>query len=129
MKTGTDTWIVTVTVVTFTIPQLEKIPTLIASFHTESPFLRISPILQQFFHPPSFLGIFVKVNLPGEFELCPPMFHFCTPCKRQNTRYFLTFSEGIEIKHWNEMDYWCRSCVFIVKFKHLQHSKHNNLNF
>ena len=29
-----------------------------------------------------------------------PMFYFCTPCKRQKTFGFLTFSGEIEMEHW-----------------------------
>ena len=28
-----------------------------------------------------------------------PIFHFCTPWKRQKTKGFLTFSGGIEMEH------------------------------
>ena len=33
------------------------------------------------------------------------MFHFSTPWKRHETRDLLTLSEGIEMKHWQEMGY------------------------
>ena len=32
------------------------------------------------------------------------MFHFYTPGKRQKTFGLLTFSRGIEMEHWAEMD-------------------------
>ena len=32
-----------------------------------------------------------------------PMFHFCTPLKRQITSGFQLCSEGIEMEHWREM--------------------------
>ena len=32
-----------------------------------------------------------------------PMFHFYTPWKRQETKGFLTFSGGVEMKHWPKM--------------------------
>ena len=32
------------------------------------------------------------------------MFHFYIPWKRQKTKGFLTFSGGIEMKHWTKMD-------------------------
>ena len=32
-----------------------------------------------------------------------PVLQFCTPWKRQETKGFLTFSEGIEIWHWIKM--------------------------
>ena len=37
-----------------------------------------------------------------------PMFHFYAPWKLQKTFGFLTFSGGIEIKHWTKMDYKIR---------------------
>ena len=44
-------------------------------------------------------------DLNEQFEwtiLFRPMFDFYTPCKRQKTKGFLIFSEGIEAKHWHE---------------------------
>ena len=31
------------------------------------------------------------------------MFHFYTPWKRQKTKGFLTFSDGIKMEHWTDM--------------------------
>ena len=47
-----------VTVITFALPQLGKISRLVACPLS----YRISPTLQQFFHPPPFLGIFGKIS-------------------------------------------------------------------
>ena len=33
-----------------------------------------------------------------------PIFHFCTPWKRQKTKSFQPFSGGIEMEHWAKMD-------------------------
>ena len=39
----------------------------------------------------------LKERYPHNFS---SMFHFYTPWKRQSTSGFLTFSGGIEMKHW-----------------------------
>ena len=40
------------------------------------------------------------------------MFHFYTPIKRQKTKGSLTFSGGIEMKHWAKIGYINISIVF-----------------
>ena len=42
-------------------------------------------------------------NSFNKSTLFRPMFHFYTPGKYQKTDHFVTFSGGIEMKHWREM--------------------------
>ena len=68
---------------------LELIPLISQNYFPKFLFLHSAP-----FYSHSFL--FPEPSLR-------PMFHFCTPWKRQKTCVFLAFSGDIEVKQWPEM--------------------------
>ena len=47
-------------------------------------------------------GMYWDTGIILGFNLFTPMFHYCTPRKRQKTKGFLTFSGDIEMGHWHE---------------------------
>ena len=50
--------------------------------------------------------LLIRLSFQAEFRDLThfnPMFHFYTPWKRQKIFGFLTFSGGIELKHWAKM--------------------------
>ena len=57
----------------------------------------------------------IKLNTLTHFS---PMLHFYTPWKRQKNKGFLTFSEGIERKHWAKDQFDIIESTIQTKIKH-----------